>query len=174
MILSTESPESEDLTDQNFLEIYQSAMDLYGLIHQRYILTSKGLLQMRNKYLNGTFGVCQRILCERQLVVPIAMSEDLSISRVKTYCPLCEDVYVPRIRFVDVDGAYFGCSFPHIFFQTFPELIPTAKKKSYIPKIYGFVLYKQVGSKYYQGKNKIKKEIKEEEKNSNNNNNNKL
>ena len=31
MILSTENPESEDLTDQNFLEIYQLAMDLYGL-----------------------------------------------------------------------------------------------------------------------------------------------
>ena len=169
MILSTENPDSEDLTDQNFLEIYQSAMDLYGLIHQRYILTSKGKLKMRNKYLNGTFGVCQRILCERQLVVPIAMSEDLSISRVKTYFPLCEDVYVPRIRFVDVDGAYFGCSFPHIFFQTFPELIPTAKKKNYVPKIYGFVIYKQFGSKYYKD-HKRKELTNKEESNDNNNN----
>ena len=125
-------------------------MDLYGLIHQRYILTSRGLIKMRNKYLNGTFGVCQRVLCERQLVLPIAMSEDLSISRVKTYCPICEDVYVPRIRFVDIDGAYFGCSFPHIFYQTFPELIPNARKVRYVPKIYGFVIYGMYGSKYYQ------------------------
>lgn len=133
-------------------------MDLYGLIHQRYILTSKGLLKMRNKFLNGTFGVCQRVFCERQLVVPIGMSEDLSISRVKTFCPLCEDVYVPRIRFVDIDGAYFGRSFPHIFFQTFPELIPNNKKKRYIPKIYGFKLYGQYGSKYYKGETKAIKE----------------
>lgn len=125
-------------------------MDLYGLIHQRYILTSKGLLKMRNKFLNGTFGTCQRVLCERQLVVPIALSEELSISRVKTYCPLCEEVYVPRIRFVDIDGAYFGCSFPHIFFETFHELLPSNKKKTYVPKIFGFKLYGEYGSKYYE------------------------
>ena len=33
MILSSESPTSEDLNDQSFLEIYQSALDLYGMIH---------------------------------------------------------------------------------------------------------------------------------------------
>ncbi len=123
-------------------------MDLYGLIHERYILSSKGLHKMRNKFLNGTFGGCPRVLCERQLVVPIAMSEDLSISRVKIFCPRCEEVYVPRIRFVDIDGAYFGCSFPNIFFQTFPELLPTDKQNKYIPKIYGFRLYGMPGSKY--------------------------
>lgn len=123
-------------------------MDLYGLIHERYILSSKGLHKMRNKFLNGIFGACPRVLCDRQLVVPIAMSEDLSISRVKIYCPRCEEVYVPRIKFVDIDGAYFGCSFPHIFFQTFPELLPTAKQNKYVPKIYGFKLYEKCGSKY--------------------------
>jgi hypothetical protein len=39
MILSTDSHDSEDLNDQNFLEIYQSAMELWGLIHARFILT---------------------------------------------------------------------------------------------------------------------------------------
>ena len=103
---------------------------------------------MRNKFLVGTFGGCPRVLCERQLVVPVAMSSDLSISRVKIFCPRCEEVYVPRIKFVDIDGAYFGCSFPNIFFQTFPELLPTEKQNKYIPKIYGFRLYGQPGSKY--------------------------
>ena len=123
-------------------------MDLYGLIHERYILSSKGLHKMRNKFLVGTFGGCPRVLCERQLVVPVAMSSDLSISRVKIFCPRCEEVYVPRIKFVDIDGAYFGCSFPNIFFQTFHELLPTEKQNKYIPKIYGFRLYGQPGSKY--------------------------
>ena len=98
------------------MEIYQSALDLYGLIHCRYILTSRGLHKMKNKFLNAEFGYCPRVLCERQIVLPIAMSEDLSISRVKVFCPKCEDVYVPRNRFVDIDGAYFGCSFPSVFF----------------------------------------------------------
>ena len=94
-------------------------MDLYGLIHARFIISSRGLHMMRAKYLNGVFGACPRVLCDRQLVLPVGMSEDLSISRVKVYCPKCEEVYVPRIKFVDIDGAYFGCSFPHIFFQVF-------------------------------------------------------
>ncbi len=58
-------------------------MDLYGLIHARFIISSRGLHIMRGKYLNGVFGACPRVLCDRQLVLPVGMSEDLSISRVK-------------------------------------------------------------------------------------------
>jgi len=66
-----------------YLEIYQSAMDLYGLIHARFILSPRGLALMREKYMLGTFGTCQRVLCERQFVLPIGLSEELSTSRVK-------------------------------------------------------------------------------------------
>ena len=58
MILSSDSPDSEDLNDQSFLEVYQSAMDLYGLIHARYIISPRGLTMMREKYVLGTFGSC--------------------------------------------------------------------------------------------------------------------
>lgn len=58
-------------------------MDLYGLIHARFIISSRGLHVMRAKFLNGVFGACPRVLCDRQLVLPVGMSEDLSISRVK-------------------------------------------------------------------------------------------
>ena len=146
MILSPDTPESEDLGNQNFLDLYQSAMDLYGLIHARFILSAKGLQMMKEKFLKNVFGACPRILCDRQLVLPIGMSEDLSISRVKVYCPKCQEVYIPRLRFVD--GAYFGCSFPHIFLQTFPELRPGLSAINYIPKIYGFKIYGKKGSKY--------------------------
>ena len=103
---------------------------------------------MRVKYHYSMFGICPRLLCDKQEVVPIGMDEELSISRVKVYCPKCEDVYLPRMKFVDIDGAYFGKSFPIIFFQTFPELIPDEAKKLYIPKIFGFKIFGQVGSKY--------------------------
>ena len=85
-----------NLTRFSFLEIYQLAMDLYGLTHARFILSPRGLAMMRDKYTLGTFGNCQRILCDRQLVLPIGLSEELSTSRVKTYCPKCQEVYVPR------------------------------------------------------------------------------
>ena len=42
MILSPEMPEDHDLEDERFLEIYSEATDIYGLMHARYITTSKG------------------------------------------------------------------------------------------------------------------------------------
>jgi len=60
-------------------------MDLYGLIHARFILSPRGLALMREKYMLGTFGTCQRVLCERQFVLPIGLSEELSTSRVKVF-----------------------------------------------------------------------------------------
>lgn len=96
MILRCDSPDSEDLNDPHFLEIYQSAMDLYGVIHARFILSPHGLAKMREKFMQGAFGTCPRVLCERQHVLPIGVSEELSTSRVKVYCPRCHDVYLPR------------------------------------------------------------------------------
>jgi casein kinase II subunit beta len=58
-------------------------MDLYGLIHARFILSPKGLEMMRERFLLGVFGYCPRVLCERQNVLPVGMSEELSTSRVK-------------------------------------------------------------------------------------------
>ena len=125
---------------------------------------------MRIKYYYEQFGICPRVMCQNQPVVPIGMNEELSISRVKIYCPKCEDVYVPRHKFVDIDGAYFGKSFPFIFFQTFPELIPDGIKQLYEPKIYGFKIFGMTGSKYENskmlnnkvGKNKNKNKIENE------------
>lgn len=51
MILDQESPNEGDHDDPSFMQIYQEAVDLYGLIHARYILTSKGLQAMKQKYL---------------------------------------------------------------------------------------------------------------------------
>jgi casein kinase II subunit beta len=151
MILSPECPDDEDLEDEKFLEIYQEATDLYGLIHARFILSPKGLAIMREKFLLGKFGVCPRVLCERQAVLPIGMSEELRTSRVKVYCPRCEDVYIPKKKCTDVDGAYFGCSFPHILLQTYPDLYPNPPTTIYIPRIYGFKIHKKKGSKYWEG-----------------------
>jgi hypothetical protein len=165
MILSADSPDSDDLNDQNFLEIYQSAMDLYGLIHARFILTPRGLAMMKEKYLLSAFSYCPRVLCERHNVLPIGVSEELSTSRVKVYCPRCQDVYIPRQKQLDIDGAYFGTSFPHIFLKQFPELMPKGPAR-FVPKIYGFKIFGMRGSKYelkfdYQGKPVNEEEIRD-------------
>jgi len=46
MILSPQSPNEEDLADEQFLELNQEASDLYGLIHARYINTAYGMAKI--------------------------------------------------------------------------------------------------------------------------------
>ena len=60
---------------------------------------------------------------------------------MKVYCPRCEDVFIPKKKCSDIDGAYFGCSFPHILLQSYPELIIKEPLLLYTPRIYGFKLY---------------------------------
>ena len=130
--------------------MYQESIDLYGLIHGRFLQSPKGLAMMREKFLNGVFGVCPRVLCGGQNVLPVGMSENLRHSRVKVFCPKCEDVYLPKKKCADVDGAYFGCSFPHILLMTYPDLVPKEEPVAYVPRIFGFKIYGKKGSKFYE------------------------
>lgn len=154
MILSPETPDEEDLQDEAFLELYQNASDLYGLIHSRFILSPRGLAIMREKYLSGKFGICPRVMCERQNVLPVGMSDELRTSRVKVFCPKCEDVYIPKHKYGDLDGAYFGRSFPHILLQSYPDLSPSPSNGNYVPKIYGFKIVNHKGSTFYSPEQK--------------------
>ena len=123
LILSERPPNELELQDQQFLELNQDASDLYGLIHARFINTSAGMAKVHQKFLEGLYGQCPRGLCDRQKVLPVGMSDTLKISRFKLYCPRCREVYVPKFKTVNIDGAYFGTSFPHHFLQHFQDAI---------------------------------------------------
>jgi len=143
MILSNEAPDEDDLADTEFLEIYRDATDLYGLIHARYIVSPRGIQVMREKYLKGTFGTCPRVHCDRQHVLPIGTSEELRSAQVKIFCPKCEQVYSPKSKYKELDGAYFGTSFPQIFLQSYPSLAALEPPRPFIPRVFGFKLHKQ-------------------------------
>ncbi|KAI9713880.1 MAG: casein kinase 2 regulatory subunit [Bogoriella megaspora] len=103
--------------------IETSAELLYGLIHQRYITSRPGIQQMAEKYDLQHFGACPRVHCNGTKVLPVGCSDTPGQETVKLFCPSCLDIYTPpNSRYLGVDGAFFGTTFPCLFFMTFPEL----------------------------------------------------
>ena len=158
MILSTYTPTSEDFQNDEFLELNQEASDLYGLIHARFIITKTGLAKLYNKLVNSVYGYCPRALCDKQKVLPVGLSDELRTSRVKVFCPKCEEVYIPKFKSINVDGAYFGTSVPHIFQKTFKGAVVLPPKiHKYEPKIFGFKMAGKTGSKYAKETGRVRK-----------------
>ena len=66
------------MADDKYFNFLQDIVNVYGLIHQRYITTPNGkslffervnfyyigLAKMFHKFLEGEFGVCPRALCD--------------------------------------------------------------------------------------------------------------
>ena len=143
-------PNEEDLADEHFLELNQEASDLYGLIHARYVHSPRGLAKVYQKYLSGVYGFCPRALCDKQKVLPVGLSDALKTSRFKVFCPRGEEVYLPKFRSINIDGAYFGTSLPHVFLKHYPNAIVIPPKVYlYEPKIFGFKIQGKRGSKLH-------------------------
>ena len=87
-LLSPNAP-SDNSVNEDLEEELQGIKEVYGLIHKRFITTSKGLALMREKYLNGVFGRCPRVVCDKQVLIPVGLSEDTKYSKVQVYCPIC-------------------------------------------------------------------------------------
>ncbi|PWN92068.1 hypothetical protein FA10DRAFT_265873 [Acaromyces ingoldii] len=125
MILDVE-PQEDSLKIPDVSIVESSAELLYGLIHQRYILTRQGLQQMAEKYEQGHFGFCPRVFCHSHPVLPCGRSDLPGLDTVKLFCANCVDNYTPpSSRFHAVDGAFFGTTFPHLLFQTYRDLAPS-------------------------------------------------
>jgi casein kinase II subunit beta len=150
MILDVELPIDESLNEAQQEVVESAAEMLYGMIHARFILTSRGLNAMAEKYANAQFGRCPRVLCQGQPVLPVGRSDLPRNYTVNVFCPMCHDIFHPKSsRGASIDGAYFGTTFPHIFLLNRPNLIPTQPTHSYVPRIYGFRIHKD--SQFYRG-----------------------
>jgi len=116
----------EDLEDEIRGTVEISARLLYGLIHQRWIVTSRGLAKMLEKYKKADFGRCPRVLCHAQPLLPCGLTDLPYEKPVKLYCPRCEDLYSPKSsRHGSIDGAYFGSTFPHMFMMVYSHMLPS-------------------------------------------------
>ncbi|KAK8692891.1 hypothetical protein V6N13_070494 [Hibiscus sabdariffa] len=143
LILDIESSHGDMFTEEQNELVESAAEMLYGLIHARFILTSKGMAAMLDKYKNYDFGRCPRVYCCGQPCLPVGQSDFPRSSTVKVYCPGCEDIYYPRSKYQgNIDGAYFGTTFPHLFLMTYAQLKPQKATQSYVPRVFGFKLHK--------------------------------
>ncbi|PVU96979.1 hypothetical protein BB559_002167 [Furculomyces boomerangus] len=140
IILDIDNEEDEDKLEGSEMAMVEMSADvLYGLIHARYIITRMGLQQMAEKYENGEFGTCPRFLCNFTPVLPCGRTDQPDRDTVKLFCPNCLDIYNPSsAKYHSVDGAFFGTTFPNLFFDTYPELLPKQPSMIYTPKIFGF------------------------------------
>lgn len=119
----------------------ENATQLYLLIHQRYILTPRGLEAMARRYRLGEFGTCPRLLCDSMRVVPTGRSHEYMQDKAGVYCPTCKDVYsMFRDRSAEVvDGAAFGPTFAALFFLTYQtQFLPFL---SYTPRVFGYRIH---------------------------------
>lgn len=139
VILDIESPNEDMLSEQQLQVVEGAAEMLYGLIHARFILTTRGMHSMLTKYKKAEFGRCPNVFCQGQPVLPLGLSDIVGMDMVKIWCPKCEQVYFPKsTRMCSLDGAYFGTTFAHLFIMQHSELTPPAPLQAYVPKIYGF------------------------------------
>jgi casein kinase II subunit beta len=77
------------------------------------------------------------------MLLPVGLSDLPRQSTVKLYCARCQDLYHPRFsKHAKIDGAYFGTTFPHLFQQIYPELIPPRPRFNYVPRVFGFKIHK--------------------------------
>lgn len=161
MILDVESNRMSMLNEEQ-TELVESAAELlYGFVHARYILTSRGMQAMYAKYKNADFGRCPRVMCKGQPVLPVGQSDHARATTVNVFCPRCKDIFFPKSsRQGNLDGAYFGTTFCHLFLLTYPDLIVTSEEgggggeaatagSSYVPRVFGFRISKL--SHYFGG-----------------------
>jgi casein kinase II subunit beta len=139
MILDVEMPMEDRLTEEEH-EIVESAAEmLYGMVHARYIVTNRGMHAMYEKYRAAAFGRCPQVYCQGQPVLPVGLSDMPRNYTVNVFCPRCHGLYFPKsTRQANIDGAYFGTTFPHLYLITHPEMIPIRPMQQYVPRVYGF------------------------------------
>ncbi|KAG5365897.1 Casein kinase II subunit beta-2 [Yarrowia sp. B02] len=151
--LITDALDLDSFQDPVRQEIDADAKHLYGLIHARYILTPRGLTKMMEKYKLAHFGKCPRVNCYFNPLLPVGLYDVAGQSSVKLYCTKCEDLYIPKsTRHANIDGAYFGTSFPAMILQAFPQLLPTKTNERHVPTIFGFKMHEHAKWARWQDK----------------------
>ncbi|EAY10346.1 Casein kinase II regulatory subunit family protein [Trichomonas vaginalis G3] len=123
-------------------EIEKDAIIVYGLLQARFLLTKPGWEQMMSKYREKEFQTCPRVYCKNCVCLPYGVSEEYGVAKMKMFCPNCCDIYnVEDPNLSQIDGAFFGPNWVHMFMQKYPEIVPRESQRVYVPRVFGFRIY---------------------------------
>ncbi|KAH9386610.1 casein kinase II subunit beta [Nematocida major] len=118
---------------------HELTVSLYYMIHQRYIVSKKGLEAMHSIISSGVFGKCKRVFCNGFPFIPIGLNEKPNRSTAKLFCDQCKQIYEPTNELGKIDGCAFGPTFPHLFILMYRNLFPKRRENiEYNPRIFGF------------------------------------
>eukprot|EP00834_Sanchytrium_tribonematis_P004630 NODE_239_length_11955_cov_0.931174.p6 type:complete len:259 gc:universal NODE_239_length_11955_cov_0.931174:1117-1893(+) len=124
-ILNQEFNEA-DIPNEGLME--SAAEMLYGIVHQDFIKTDKGLDLMKIKFMKKEFGSCPRIYCRNTPLLPFGLFDKPGMENVKLLCCNCLDLYRTNGVMEILDGAFFGNKYASFFFEKFEmELLNLAK-----------------------------------------------
>eukprot|EP00921_Rhytidocystis_pertsovi_P013551 GHVQ01021953.1.p1 GENE.GHVQ01021953.1~~GHVQ01021953.1.p1 ORF type:complete len:180 (+),score=21.20 GHVQ01021953.1:331-870(+) len=87
MILDND--EDEPCCDSELEGLDMASSQLYGLIHARFIVTTRGLQMTQQKFATGVYGVCPNMFCGGQHVLPIGVSDHPNLYFCNIFCPKC-------------------------------------------------------------------------------------
>jgi len=63
------------------------------------------LLSQAERFEQNAFGICPRVFCQGQAVLPCGRVDTPGIDTVKLFCPNCQDIYGPMsTKYQGVDG----------------------------------------------------------------------
>jgi casein kinase II subunit beta len=142
LITDTHSLEWRYLSDSAIIEIHEQGKQLYGLIHARWICTTRGLSLMRRKaFKKRRYGLCPRFYCRSVPLLPMGTSPIPNRHSAKLFCVRCADIYKPppEKRF---DGAHFGPAFPSVFLVICHDCDGRGRFFPPTHRIFGFKIYR--------------------------------
>jgi hypothetical protein len=143
-----------------------AAKVLYLLVHQRYVLSPRGLDTVRRRFLlkqqpsqassvDPIFGQCPRVVCRGMPLLPFGDSDNFQVhggqdERAKRYCPSCGEGFYHWDS--KVDGCAWGTSFCHLFVLTCGDEVFSEWKRlslrpssgTVVPRIFGFGLHPSI------------------------------
>jgi casein kinase II subunit beta len=97
---------------------------------------------MYEKYRNAAFGRCPHVFCQGQPVLPVGLSDLPRNYTVNVFCPRCHGLFFPKsTRQANIDGAYFGTTFPHLYLMTHPVSVNNDGRQARIASIVAIIVH---------------------------------